>query len=126
MYQYKRFFLKHCAALFVDLSKAFDTVDHCLFLQSLHIAYIILDFILRHETSSGTTYQRDNLLNYLGFFKKSVPIVPQGSVLGPVLFTIYINNIVIGKLLYYLSELLCHSDGLYQTHSTDWLLLDAP
>lgn len=37
-----------------------------------------------------------------------------------------IYNALTGKLLYYLSELLHHSDGFHQTCSTDWLLLHEP
>uniref|UniRef100_A0A3Q3GUZ1 Reverse transcriptase domain-containing protein n=1 Tax=Labrus bergylta TaxID=56723 RepID=A0A3Q3GUZ1_9LABR len=84
---------KYCAALFVDLTKAFDTVDHTILLQRLHD--------VGFDNSSLKWFQ-----NYLSNRVQCVTVqsdrsehlplskgVPQGSVLGPVLFTSYINNI---------------------------------
>ena len=38
---------KHCAALFIDLSKAFDTVDHTLFLKRLHSLHRFVDMAFK-------------------------------------------------------------------------------
>ena len=85
---------KHCAALFVDLSKAFDTVDHPLLLQAL--AKLGLD---KKACAFFEDYLHERLQcvkhgDAQSTFIKISKGVPQGSILGPVLFTIYINEIV--------------------------------
>lgn len=82
-----------CAALFVDLSKAFDTVNHGILLHSLYnigmsvktLSWFNDYFINRYQCVSC-----DGIISERAQIKIGVP---QGSILGPLLFTIYINDI---------------------------------
>ena len=84
---------EHVLSLFIDLSKAFDTLDHSLLLRKLYnygIRGIAYDFI-KDYLSNRTQYVELN-----GVSSDLLTIscgVPQGSILGPVLFLLYINDI---------------------------------
>uniref|UniRef100_A0A3Q3IMY9 Reverse transcriptase domain-containing protein n=1 Tax=Monopterus albus TaxID=43700 RepID=A0A3Q3IMY9_MONAL len=84
---------KHCVALFIDLSKAFDTVDHVLLINSLLRIGLSEGAIPWFRNYLSNRRQAVQLGGSSSSFLEILKGVPQGSVLGPILFSIYINNV---------------------------------
>jgi hypothetical protein len=86
------------ACLFVDITKAFDTVDHKLLIKKLYKAGFRGVFLEWLASYLKNRKQKVKVNGEVSECKILNIGVPQGSVLGPLLFLIYINSVFSLKL----------------------------
>ena len=83
--------------IFLDLSKAFDTLNHTILLNKLNhygIKHCPLKLLESYLSNRLQYVEHDNIKS------DYIPITtgaPQGSILGPLLFIIYLNDIFFSK-----------------------------
>ena len=107
---------KYTLAVFLDIKKAFDTIDHKIILQKLKRAGV---GIRTCSLLQNYLDKREQCVLYKGHRSKIrnlVTGVPQGSTLGPLLFLIYVNDL---PKLFENTKCMMFADDtvLYQSHN---------
>lgn len=85
---------KYCAAILMDLSKAFDVIPHGLLIAKLSAYGFSLDCVKLIQNYLNDRFQRVKVKQARSNWSVIKKGVPQGSVLGPTLFNIFINDML--------------------------------
>ena len=86
-------------AVLIDLSKAFDTLNHDLLIAKLHMYGFDKKTLKLLRSYLTERWQRTKINSSFSTWSELLQSVPQGSVLGPILFNICLND------LFYLTEM---------------------
>ena len=80
-------------AVLMDLSKAFDFIPHNLLISKLHAYGLSFDTVTFLNSYLKDRKQNIRINNIFSAFQNILSGVPQGSILGPILFNIFLNDL---------------------------------
>ena len=83
----------------MDISKAFDTLNHALLIAKLHAYCLDIKTLKLMYSYLTKRWQRTKVNSSFSKWSELLQGVPQSSVLGPILFNISLND------LFYLTEM---------------------
>ena len=108
----------HVVCLFIDFTKAFDTINHkklLTVLENIGVRGNIFDFFRSYLHKR--TY-KVKVGNFESISKDLTRGVPQGSILGPILYALYVNDV--GKCFSSCEHFLYADDTLIMSRNKDF------
>ena len=123
---------KHVGAVFMDLSKVFDIINHDWLIAELEAQGFSNNALLFMFSYSKNRSQRVSINGSFSTWEEIIAGVPQGSILGPLLFNIFLNDIFYFENRSFLSDYAddnvfhtfgCNLDEVKQNLSQDLLKL---